>query len=329
MTVSYTFNNPGRVAESTRLKVVEAAERLGFRGPDAGARQLRRRGGLRSLGLVLGESLDYIFDDPEATRFVAGIARECTRAGFGLTFIPTTGTADDVELIASAAVDAFIVWTTTPDDVSLAAVRDSHRPAVIHGGPATEGFTLVSIDNRSAAEALAMEVWSGGSHPVVLCFPLDRSRDAGTHYGIDAQSVAFPVSRDRLAGCQDAAQALGIDWQRIPIIVCAHNSAEEGRDRVTSLLGTGAPVDGIVSMSDQLAVGAMEALKSLDLPVPQDVTVGGFDDSVPAREWELTTVHQSLLDQGARAARIALGVEKPGSKQDEWRLIRRRSSFRL
>ena len=40
MTVSYTFNHPGRVAEATRTRVLEAAARLGYR-PDSTARELR------------------------------------------------------------------------------------------------------------------------------------------------------------------------------------------------------------------------------------------------------------------------------------------------
>jgi len=328
MTASYTFNNPARVAEATRMKVLKAAEELGFRGPDPSARQLRRRGALRSLGLVLGESLNYIFDDPEATRFVAGIAEECTHAGYGLTLVPTLGNAEDAERIASAAVDAFILWTTTLDDVSLGAVRALHRPAVIHGGPSTEGFTLVGIDNRAAAKALALEVWATSSHPAVLSFPLDRSRVAGIQRGIDPQGVPFPVTRDRLAGCRDAAEQLGIEWSSVPIVVCAHNSAADGRDELSALLDSGCQVDGVTTMSDQLSVGAVDALLSSGREVPDAAAVGGFDDSEVARTQELTSVHQSLFEQGARAARLALGVERPDDRQDHWHVTRRRSTSR-
>lgn len=327
MTASYTFNNPGRVAEKTRLKVLAAAEQLGYRGPDPSARQLRR-GALRTLGLVLGESLNYIFRDAEATRFVAGIAEECSTAGYGLTLLPTTGHPDDVERIEAAAVDAFILWTTTPDDVVLEAVQATYRPAVIHGGPATNGLMLVGIDNRAAAKALALDVWSGGKRPVVLSFPLDRDRRAGIQYGIDPENIPFPVTRDRLAGFRDAAKKLGFAWPEIPVVVRSHNSAADGLDGLHALLGDGFRPDGVVAMSDQLAGGALDAFADHGISVPLDATLGGFDDSELARVRDLTSVHQSLFDQGARAARLTLGVEAEGQHVDQWDLTRRRSSQR-
>src|SRR4051794_41960892 len=90
MTVSYTYNQPDRVAAATREKVAEAAARLGYPGPDAAARNLRR-GRTGNLGVVLGEHLTYAFADSQATAFLAGIAEVCTEHGLGLTLIPITG----------------------------------------------------------------------------------------------------------------------------------------------------------------------------------------------------------------------------------------------
>src|SRR3954462_15586153 len=56
MTVSYTYNRPDRVAPATREKVLAAAARLGYAGPDAAARNLRR-GRAGSLGVVLGAAV--------------------------------------------------------------------------------------------------------------------------------------------------------------------------------------------------------------------------------------------------------------------------------
>lgn len=342
MTASYAYGRPERVAEATRERVFAAAQELGFRGPDPSGRHLRR-GALRSLGLVLGESLTYVFDDPQASRFVAGIAQECSAAGYGLTLVPVGGATDVADRIASSAVDSFVVWTTTADDPVLDAVRATHRRAVIHGGPEADGFTLVGIDNRAAARALAAEVWASSSHPVVLSFPLDRERRAGVHLGLDPADVPYPVTRDRLAGFRDAAVAAGIDWSTIPVAVCALNSASDASAAVRALLESGRTSDGVVTMSDQQALGALLTLTDAGLRVPADVALGGFDDSAEAAAADLTSIHQSLFDQGARAARLALGTEggedeRPGvlhpqtdhrdTAPDEWHLVRRHSTDR-
>ena len=150
MTASYTYNRPERVSDRSRSKVLAAAAELKYPGPDPSARSLRR-GSTRTLGIVMGEHLTYAFEDPQAVSFLAGIADVCAPRGYGMTILPITGAADDASRITGAAVDGFIVWTTSDDDPVLAAVRATKRPAVIHGGPAVEGLRLVSIDNRAAA----------------------------------------------------------------------------------------------------------------------------------------------------------------------------------
>lgn len=337
MTASYAYGRPDRVAAATRERVFAAAQELGFRGPDPSGRHLRR-GALRSLGLVLGESLTYVFDDPQASRFVAGIAQECSAAGYGLTLVPAGAGTDVADRIASSAVDSFVVWTTTADDPVLDAIRATHRPAVVHGGPDAEGFTLVGIDNRAAARALAADVWAGSSHPVILSFPLDRERRPGLHFGLDPDDVPYPVTRDRLAGFRDAALAAGIDWATIPVAVCALNSAADASNAIAALLSAGHRVDGAVTMSDQQALGALRALGDAGLRVPDDAALGGFDDSPEAAAADLTSIHQSLFEQGARAARLALGGEHQDAGRagvphdpaapDEWHLVRRPSTDR-
>ncbi|WP_380167848.1 LacI family DNA-binding transcriptional regulator [Jannaschia sp. R86511] len=326
MTASYAYNQPTRVAATTRQRVLAAAEELGFLGPDPSGRFLRQ-GALRSLGLVLGESLSYVFEDPQATRFVAGLAQVCTSNGYALTIIPTTGGPQDGERIAAAAVDAFVVWTTTADDPVLDAVRATHRRAVIHGGPPVDGFTLVGIDNRAAARALAAEVWATSSAPAVLSFPLDRDRRAGVHVGLDLQRVAYPVTLDRLAGFRDAAGDLGLDWSTVPVAVCSLNHAGHARAAITELLAAGHQFDGLAAMSDQQALGARDAILVTGRTIPADVTLGGFDDSPEAAVADLTSVHQSLLDQGARAATLALRYAGAATGTvDDWQLSRRAST---
>src|SRR5919202_2324784 len=95
MTASYTYNQPNRVSDQARSKVLAAAAQLGYAGPDPSARSLRR-GSTGTLGVVLGEHLSYAFEDPEAVSFLAGIAHVCADRGYGMTILPITGAADDV-----------------------------------------------------------------------------------------------------------------------------------------------------------------------------------------------------------------------------------------
>lgn len=310
MTVSYTYNQPQRVSAESRAKVLRAASDLGYSGPDPSARSLRY-GATRTLGVVLGEHLTYAFDDPQAVLFLAGVAEVCADRGYGLLIVPAiTGDGDRV---TAAAVDAYVVWTTTADDPVLDAACGTRRPVVVHGGPERAGTTLIGIDNRRAAHAVGLEVFAGARRPAVLSFPVDRRREAFVRDGVDPAGVAFPVTRDRLAGYRDAATELGIDWSAVPVGVCRTNDDGEARTVMRSLLAAAPDIDAVAAMGDRLALAA------------RPLRVSGWDDSAIARDHDLTTVAQSLREQGAACALAALGEPAPDHR-DSWSVVRRAST---
>ncbi|WP_328469143.1 LacI family DNA-binding transcriptional regulator [Actinoplanes sp. NBC_00393] len=326
MTASYTYNQPGRVSEQARSRVLAAAADLGYPGPDPSARSLRR-GSTQTLGVVLGEHLTYAFDDPQAVTFLAGVAEVCADQGYGMTILPISGAPDDVSRITSAAVDGFIVWTTSDEDPVLAAVQAMKRPAVIHGGPEVPGLELVTIDNRAAAREIGAVVFAGARRPAIVSQPLSRSRISTITRGADIADALFPVTRDRLAGYRDAATDAGIAWADVTVAVCARNDLAEAERMTAALLASATPPDAIAAMSDQQAAGVIRAVRAAGLTIPQDVAVTGWDDAAVAASLGLTTVAQSLREQGAACALAALGSE-PGSHQKSWAIVRRDSTRR-
>ncbi len=325
MTVSYVYSQPERVAEATAAKVRRAARRLGYPGPHPGARSLRR-GRAGSLGVVLGEPLTYAFEDPQAARFLAGVAGVCATERVGLALVPITGAADDVERVAEAAVDCFVVWTTADDDPVVDAVATTGLPAVVHAGPGRPGLPVVGIDDRAAARAIGAEAFAGARRPAVLSFPLNRSRRSATIQGADPAEATFPVTRHRLEGLREACVATGAAWERVPVLVCSRNSAAEGEAATATLLaGPDAP-DAIAAMSDELALGALRAAAGHGVAVPEGLAVTGWDDTDAAAPAGLTTVAQSLHDQGARCAQLALGGEADGVHEESWQIVRRAST---
>ncbi|WP_111829671.1 LacI family DNA-binding transcriptional regulator [Actinomadura madurae] len=325
MTASYTYNRPGRVSDEARAKVLAAADRLGYAGPDPSARSLRR-GSTRTLGVVMGEHLSYAFEDPEAVSFLAGVADVCADHGYGMTILPITGAAEDISRITEAAVDGFIVWTTSDDDPVLAAVQAMKRPAVVHGGPSVRGMGLVSIDNRAAARAVGTVAFAGAERPAIVSFPLSRERAGMVIGGADMPEVLFPVTRDRLDGYREAIEAAGIAWRDVVIAVCARNDTAEAERAAASLLASAAPPDAIAAMSDQQAAGVVHAVRAAGRAIPDDVAVTGWDDAAVAARLGLTTVAQSLRDQGAACAHAALGQKPDGTEIASWSIVRRGST---
>jgi DNA-binding LacI/PurR family transcriptional regulator len=327
MTASYVYSRPGRVAPATAARVRAAAQRLGYPGPHPGARSLRR-GRAGSLGVILGERLTYAFDDPQAARFLAGVAEICAAEGAGLTLVPTTGAASDVQRVAEAVVDGFVVWTTSDDDPVLDAVAASGLPAVVHAGPHRSGLPVVGIDDRAAAAAIGRLAFAGAARPLVLGFPVDRDRAQALLAGPPGPAVTYPVTRHRWDGFLDAWREAGGDPAGLRVAVCPANATAYGEQAIGELLRGGDPPDAIAAMSDELALGALRAAARAGRSVPGDIAITGWDDSDAAAPAGLTTVRQSLRDQGMRCARIVLGHPQPADTQGppNWQVIRRAST---
>lgn len=328
MSVSYTYNQPDRVSSATRTKVLASAKHLGYDGPHRGAQSLRR-GLSNNLGVVLGEQLSYVFDDPGGRRFLAGIADACLDTNTGLVLLPNSGVRADIDRIRGAQVDGYVLWTTVADDPVIDVVLDTGRPACIQGGPHREGLGFVGIDDAAAAEAVAADALRSASRPAVLAFPAVHDRGSAVIRGFDHHRATFPVTAARLAGYRAAVTAHGLRWDDVPVALASNNIRSEGA-RLGRTLVDEFDADAVLAMSDELALGFLDAARESGTRVPQQVSVCGWDDSPEAAPAGLTTVAQSLFDQGRAAARHVLGTATEGSVDDatesEWTVVHRSST---
>lgn len=81
-------------------------------------------------------------------------------------------------------------------------------------------------------------------------------------------------------------------------------SVESGQQAMTRLLQLSQPPTAVMACNDQMAIGAMLAAEALQIRVPEDVAVAGFDD-IPAASWvrpRLTTMAQPAAEIGRRLA---------------------------
>jgi DNA-binding LacI/PurR family transcriptional regulator len=86
------------------------------------------------------------------------------------------------------------------------------------------------------------------------------------------------------------------------------HSRETGRKMSVELLKLPDPPTAIFCFSDELALGVLEAARELDLDVPQDLSVVGYDDVEVAHFAQLTTVSQYLFESGVQGVELLLDV---------------------
>jgi DNA-binding LacI/PurR family transcriptional regulator len=336
-TVSNAYNRPHKLTPALRARILDTARDLGYPGPDPAARSLRK-GRAGSIGLLFGETLAYVFQDPVALEFLRGVAEGTASHNTALQIIAALD-ADAQEgaasLLANAIVDGLVVWTLPERHPLLRLARERNIPLVIHGSPRLDGVPFVGIDNRAAAQAAAEHLLRLGHRSLaVISQPFGPSRLARHRDSAKIGRPSYRVTRERLAGYNAAAGAATPQSAALAIYEVAVNSRDEGRRAALALLQATPRPTAVLAMSDQLAVGALAAARELDLHVPQALSVIGWDDSLSARASDpaLTTVRQSLHDQGRTCARLLITATRGEIAADDlvhlapWQLITRDST---
>src|SRR5918992_147109 len=128
-TVSNAYNRPDQLSPTLRTRVLEAAAKLGYTGPDAAARSLRR-GRSRAVGVIYADPLSHAFADPAFVRFLEGLASMVEQHGVSLTLMPGAPRGAATSSVTAAIVDAFVVYSMADDDPLVNAARDRQLPLI-------------------------------------------------------------------------------------------------------------------------------------------------------------------------------------------------------
>jgi DNA-binding LacI/PurR family transcriptional regulator len=306
-TVSNAYNRPDQLSAPLRARVLEAARRLGYPGPDPVARSLRTRHA-GAVGLLFTEALSYAFRDPAATGFLEGLALACEQAGQGLLLVPVSPEHADVAAVHQAGVDGFVVYSVGEDDPHLRAVLERPVPTVVCDQPMNVGgVDRVGIDDRAAMRGMARHLAALGHRRVgVVCMRLGSPRRDGPADVERQTRTTYPVQRDRLAGFRDGMAEVDVDWASVPVVERYVHSVDSGEDAAAELLAHNPDLTAIACTSDILALGVLRHAAERQLSVPGDLTVTGFDGVPEAIRAGLTTVRQPVREKGRVAGELLL-----------------------
>ncbi|MGW7520741.1 LacI family DNA-binding transcriptional regulator [Streptomyces sp. NPDC054796] len=290
-TVSRVVNGRSDVAPETRARVEDLLRLHGYRRRAPAARE---RAGL--LDLVFSD-----LDSPWAVEIIRGVEEVAHASGMGTVVSATHGRAGAtrqwLENLRDRASDGVILVTSALEPPHQRELRRLEVPIVVvdpAGSPSLDAPTVGASN------------WAGGLAATEHLLGLGHRR-----IGLVAGPQRLLCSRARADGYRTALESAGISADDA-LVVRGDFYHESGFTGCQKLMDLADPPTAIFASSDQMAMGAIEALRRRGLRVPDDVSVVGFDD-LPEMRWAsppLTTVRQPLAEMGKVAARTVLRLAR-------------------
>jgi LacI family repressor for deo operon, udp, cdd, tsx, nupC, and nupG len=301
-TVSRALRGLPRVSDATRVKVLQVAARLDYVASPTAASLAS--GQTRAVGVIV----------PFVTRWfymsvIQGAEELLREAGYDLLLYNLGGDSEARHRVFRThllrkRVDAVLILSLTPTDDEVAALSRFDRPVAVVGG-SVPGWSSVRIDDVETA-VIAMR------HLVEL----GHSRIGYVGGSLEDQ-LDFAAPLDRLNGYRcamaEAGHPVNPAWE-----VVGDFTVRGGLAATRLLLEADPMPTAIFAASDEMAVGAVHAVREAGLRVPEDISVIGIDDHEMAEFFELSTVAQPVHEQGRLAAMLLLDaldeeIDLPGT----------------
>ena len=295
-TVSRVMADGKGFSEATRERVRATAAELGW-VPSGPARGLasKRAGVVGLLFPDLGQSGEAEEESPlYVDQVIRGAERAATSVGDAVMIAATrTASGRDLAFSIAGKTDGLVVMARSLSEPDIAALSRSVPVVVLAGYSAEDGPDFVGADNRSGSREITQHLIEVHGHTdlTFLAGPADS-----------------PDSGERFEGFCEALWQAGLPGPGEPAATGGFTEAG-GLQAVAAMLAAGRTPRAIVCGNDEMAIGALIALRARRLRVPADVAVTGFDDIAAAHHVRpgLTTVRQPMRELGEQSVRILLG----------------------
>jgi LacI family transcriptional regulator, repressor for deo operon, udp, cdd, tsx, nupC, and nupG len=287
-TVSRVISQPDRVSKETRQKVLEVIKELNYQ-PHMIARQFRTKE-TKTILVVVPDITKAFFSE-----VLRGIEHTALQNGYQVILGDTENDIERereyINLLLKKQVDGMVLLTARVDKKSLEEI--SNQFPVVLACEYMNGLNIptVSIDNISSARKVTEHLIQLGHTKVAhITGPIN-----------------VVLSRDRLRGYQQAMLKHDLILDSA-FIQEGDFSFESGYNQMLKLMALETIPTAIFVFNDEMAIGAIAAVKDSGLKVPEDIAVVGFDNVKMSSVYEprITTIEQPKYKIGKKAMDLLL-----------------------
>ncbi len=307
-TVSRVINNEPSVRQLTREKVQIAVKELNYQ-PNLAARNLA---GTKSFTIA------YVYDNPNAYYIIdmqEGILSACRQQGFELLINPCNSqqeniTEEIINTIKHARVAGLVLtppFSERPEFVKRITELDIKVVRIMSGDVAPDDLSpCVMVNDRDAAQTITQHLIDLGHQKIAFI--------AG---GAEHMSTI-----ERYKGYRQALKDNHINFNK-NLVIEGEYSFESGVNGAKQLMSKGVSKSNlptaIFSCNDEIAAGALFAARLMNINIPEQLSIAGFENSPFSRQtWpKLTTANQPNKQIAQDAANLLISqIRKQEGKSE-------------
>ena len=291
-TVSKALKNYPDVSKKTKTLVKDEAKKLHYK-PNVFAVNLRTRRS-RTVGLIIPEVVHHFFSS-----VINGIIEYAEKKGYLVIILQSNESFKlekrQIDLLISKRVDGIMISlaSTTTDISHLQEVKDLEIPLVMFDKISKLiHCSKIVINDREAAYKATKHLIDSG------CKRIAHFRGA----------LLPQNSIDRFLGYKKALEDHGLTYDSSLVYICDRVDYEDGIAAARQLLEDHDDVDGIFTITDLVAIGAISVFNDRGINVPNDISIMGFSNWFvsSAITPSLSTVDQPGYAMGKKAFKILL-----------------------
>lgn len=320
-TVSCAINNRGAISPETRRRVLKKVQDMGYT-PNVNAQRLVTG---RSFLIALDDRRPGLFTDPFGMQLARGLQQALQAHGYGLLLNTATGSTKESDQVrrwvSSRTVDGVVIVRSQPFDSALIGeIAAARVPCVVIGTwlESVPYVASVGIQHTGLREASQLLVEQGHRRIGLInntdarfeqTLVAELARHGVTLSTADIQNVPFPEAAD-----------------------APNTEVTDGAEAMRALLERCPQLTAVLARSDALAIGAMRQATAMGRRIPEDLSIIGHEDVLPAEFCNppLTSVRIDCVALGeAATAALLERMEDPTAvmppRMVETRLVRRAS----
>lgn len=281
-TVSKGLNGAGDISEEMRQMVLDTAVEMGY-----ASKRIQKLG--KRKVCILIENMEYENIDQFGYEIVVGFKLSAVRRHCEVSVIPTnlnmlTQEKYDTFMLKNGFCGAFLLGFALHDDYIQQLDKTNVATVLLDNYNPNRHVGYVGTDGYNGIDMAIKHLYDYGHKKIAL---LNGSKNSMV---TNDRRLAFLQAMDRYS--------LKVDPN---LIANGYYVADCAKDHVGTFLSNGATA--IVCASDLIASGVINELKRLEVQIPKDVSVTGFDDLPIARHLSptLTTIRQDRVALGKSA----------------------------